>query len=267
MTENLTAITENSPADETHIPEEEHVIEHVIITGHSRGLGEALARVWMDWGANVLGISRHGNPALAAAFPGQFSEKSLNLAEITRLTAWLESPTFHDFCRQGKRLWLFNNAGTVQPAARLGEQDAIAIRQAVNLNIMAPLLLANAVVASAKGEVNIVHISSGAATTTYPAWSIYGASKAALNQHARVALMENTQTRVVALAPGVVDTDMQAEVRNDPAFPMRGRFQQLHDNGELQNAEETAIKIVSYCLSDDFALDAVVDIRKIADKY
>ena len=55
MTENLTAITENSSTDETHIPEEEHVIEHVIITGHSRGLGEALARVWMDWGANVLG--------------------------------------------------------------------------------------------------------------------------------------------------------------------------------------------------------------------
>lgn len=246
---------------------EEHVIEHVIVTGHSRGLGAALAAVWLDWGANVMGIARQGNPELAAAFPEQFQEKTLNLCETTRLLAWLESPTFRRFCEQGKRLWLFNNAATVQPAACLGQQDGQEILQAVHLNIAAPLLLANAVVAHAKGEVNIVHISSGAATTAYPAWSIYGASKAALNQHARVALMENTQTRVVAMAPGVVDTDMQAQVRNDTAFPMRGRFQQLHDNGELQSAEETAIKMVSYCLSDDFALDAVVDIRHITDKY
>lgn len=262
MTEELEdKVTDNME----NIPDDGDMAEHVIITGHSRGLGAALARVWLDWGANVLGIARHGNPGLAAEFPGQFQEKTLNLSETVRLTAWLESPKFRDFCGQGKRLWLFNNAGTVQPAARLGEQDNLLIQQAVHLNILAPLLLANSVAALAKGEVNIVHISSGAANTAYPAWSIYGAGKAALNQHARVALMENTQTRVVAIAPGVVDTEMQAEIRNDPAFPMRGRFRQLHENGELQNAEDTAIKIVSYCLSDDFAMEAVVDVRKMAD--
>lgn len=242
-------------------------VDHVIVTGHSRGLGAALARTWLDWGANVLGIARNGNPELVAAFPGQFDEKQLNLAETVRLQAWLESGKFRDFCRRGKRLWLFNNAGTAQPAARLGRQDGQAIRDAVNLNITAPLMLANAVAACARGEVNIVHISSGAATTAYSGWSIYCACKAALNQHARVALMEDTQTRVIALAPGVVDTDMQAQARSDSAFPMRGRFQKLFDNGELQSAEETAIKIVSYCLSEDFALDAVVDVRQLPDEY
>lgn len=247
--------------------EEDIGVENVIITGHSRGLGAALAEAWLDWGANVLGIARQGNPELAQAFPGQFSEKLMNLAESNRLIAWLESPTFRDFCQTGKRLWLFNNAGTVQPAARLGEQENLLIQQAVNLNITAPLLLANAVAHAGKGEVNIVHISSGAANTAYPAWSIYGASKAALNQHARVALGEDTQTRVVAIAPGVIDTDMQAEIRNDPAFPLRGRFQNLLDNGELQSAEETAIKIVSYCLSHEFGAQAVVDVRDMVDDY
>lgn len=242
-------------------------IEYVIITGHSRGLGAALAAAWLDWGANVLGISRHGNAELAEAFPGQFSEKLINLAETNRLMAWLQSPTFKEFCNAGKRLWLFNNAGIVQPMARLGEQESTLIQQAVNVNITAPLLLANAVAAAAKGEANIVHISSGAATTAYPAWSIYGASKAALNQHAHVALSEDTQTRVVAIAPGIVDTGMQEEIRSDTAFPLRGRFQNLHDSGALQSAEETAIKIVSYCLSHEFGAQAVVDVRDMIDEY
>ncbi|MDO4777494.1 MAG: SDR family NAD(P)-dependent oxidoreductase [Cardiobacteriaceae bacterium] len=239
--------------------------EHVIITGHSRGLGAALANAWLDLDATVFGVARHGNAALKAAYPAHFQEMLADLADVDALMHVARSNAFREFCRESKRLWLFNNAGTVQPASVLGEQDADAIVQAVHLNILAPILLANAVVAAAgaKTQVNIVHIGSGAAATAYPGWSIYGASKAALKQHARVGLMENTQTRIVCIAPGVVDTAMQAEIRNDAGFPLRDRFQHLHDSGTLQDADDTAIKIVSYCLSHEFGQEAAVDVRQI----
>ncbi|MDO5089993.1 MAG: SDR family NAD(P)-dependent oxidoreductase [Cardiobacteriaceae bacterium] len=239
--------------------------EHVIITGHTRGLGAALANAWLDLDANVFGIARRSNSELKNAYPAHFQEMRADLGDSNALMHVARSNALRDFCRDSKRLWLFNNAGSVQPAKVLGEQDNNAIIHAVHLNILAPLLLANAVVAAAgaKTQVNIVHIGSGAAATAYPGWSIYGASKAALKQHARVGLMENTQTRIVCIAPGVVDTDMQTEIRSDTRFPLRDRFQHLHDSGTLQDADDTAIKIVSYCLSHEFGQEAAVDVRQI----
>lgn len=241
--------------------------EYVIVTGHSRGLGAALANAWLDCGASVFGVARQSNAALKAAYPAHFQEMCVDLADPQAVLRLAHSNAWREFCRESKRLWLFNNAGTVQPAKLLGEQDNEAIVQAVNLNILTPMVLANAAVAAAgpKAQVNVVHIGSGAAHTPYPGWSVYGASKAALNQHAQTAMLESTQTRVVCMAPGVVDTDMQAQIRNDATFPMRERFQYLHDNGNLQQAEDTAVRIVSYCLSQQFGQEAVVDIRRIPE--
>ncbi|UJF25387.1 SDR family NAD(P)-dependent oxidoreductase [Suttonella sp. R2A3] len=238
----------------------------VIITGHSRGLGAALAHTWLERGAAVCGIARHGNPELHGKYGEKLREVTLNLADEQALIAWLASAEWEELCASYRTIWLFNNAGTVQPSCILGEQDTQQIALAVALNVTAPLLLANAVAArQAKGNsTRIVHISSGAANKAYPGWSVYGASKAALDQHARNASIERSGAKVVSIAPGVVDTAMQAELRESEDFPIRHRFVDLYTDKELQSADETAQQIVDYALSHAFAKQAVIDIRALS---
>ena len=235
----------------------------VIISGHSNGLGAALATAWLQQGARVLGLARRNNPELAASHHGQLQETAIDLADPQAVLNYSRSDAFRQTCQAAETLWLFNNAGTVAPSAPLGAQPDDVIIHALNLNITAPLLLANAVLAHARDRdrVRIVHISSGAARKPYPGWSIYGASKAALDRHAADAAAEGV--RITSLAPGVVDTAMQAGMRADPAFPLRAQFAALHADGKLQSASDTAAQILAYCQSEAFAREPVTDIRTL----
>ena len=129
-------------------------------------------------------------------------------------------------------------------------------------------MLANAVVATSGASVDkrILHISSGAARNPYAAWGIYCATKAALDQHARsVALEKIRGLRICSLAPGVIDTEMQAELRATPesVFPMRGRFEALKQSGKLTKPEDCARRLVEYLLGDRFGREAVADLRDL----
>lgn len=79
----------------------------------------------------------------------------------------------------------------------------------------------------------LVNISSGAATTTYSGWSVYGATKAAVDQFTRIVALEESDVRCHSVAPGVVDTEMQAAIRSHDAgtFPAIERFRDLHATG------------------------------------
>ena len=85
--------------------------------------------------------------------------------------------------------------------------------------------------------------------------------RSALDRHAADAAAEGV--RIVSLAPGVVDTAMQAGMRVDPAFPLREQFAALHADGKLQSAAATAAQILAYCQSDQFAREPIADIRTL----
>jgi benzil reductase ((S)-benzoin forming) len=162
---------------------------------------------------------------------------------------------------------LFNNAGMVDPIAPLGAQDALSIARAVTLNVAAPLMLANALAAVQAHDRRIVHISSGAARNAYAGWSVYCATKAALDHHARaVALDAPAGVRISSVAPGVVDTGMQATIRatREDHFPLRGRFEELKQTGKLATPEDSARQLVAYALSDDFGASPTTDVRELA---
>ncbi|MFP3548025.1 SDR family oxidoreductase, partial [Rhizobium sp. SIMBA_035] len=89
----------------------------------------------------------------------------------------------------------------------------------------------------------------------YPGWSIYCSTKAALDHHARaVALDANRALRICSLAPGVIDTNMQAQIRGSDAeqFPMREKFEDLKRNGQLSTPEQCATQLLDYVFSDAF---------------
>jgi NAD(P)-dependent dehydrogenase (short-subunit alcohol dehydrogenase family) len=119
----------------------------------------------------------------------------------------------------------------------------------------------------AASDRRIVHISSGAARNPYPGWSIYCATKAALDHHARAVVLDNNRAlRVSSVAPGVVDTDMQAEIRGTGLehFPLREKFDDLKRNGQLSTPADAARKVLDYALSDTFGDSPVVDVRDLS---
>ena len=236
-----------------------------IVTGHTRGLGAAIAGELMGRGVAVLGLARAKAGELAGRYPGLLQEIELDLSDTAALGALLAGPALARYLSGCGTALLVNNAGVVSPVGPLHEQDPAAVVRAVSLNVAAPMALAAAVVrAAGDAEKRILHISSGAARNAYPGWSVYCATKAALDQHARaVELDGDRRVKAVSLAPGVIDTGMQAEIRATPEqrFPMRERFVQMKSQGALTPPDECARAIVDYLLGARFGSKAVDDIR------
>jgi benzil reductase ((S)-benzoin forming) len=236
-----------------------------IVTGYSKGLGAAIVQNLLERGVSVLGLARGRSPELGTRFPGLLSQVEIDLADTAALAAWLAGPALRDHLDGCRSVLLINNAGMVSPVGPLGAQDPAAVLQAVSLNVAAPMALAAAVVRASEGaERRILHVSSGAGRHPYPGWSVYCAGKAALDMHGQaVALDGGKGVRICSLAPGVIDTGMQAEIRATPAecFPMRERFVQLKAEGGLTAPEEAARKLIDYLLDGNFGQKPVDDLR------
>lgn len=237
-----------------------------IVTGHSRGLGEAVAQVLLSRGIAVLGLARRHNMRLAKAYPELLQQEPIDLADAAALDTWLATPALKDFITGAPQVLLVNNAGTVHPVGAPGMQTTTAIAQAVALNIAAPLMLTDALVTVAAGAaLRIMHVSSGAGRSAYAGWSVYCATKAALDHHARAVQLDRVPNlRLCSLAPGIIDTDMQADIRAAAIerFPMRGRFEQLKKEGLLVAPDDCARRLVDYLLAERFGTDAVADLRE-----
>ena len=241
---------------------------HAIVTGHSRGLGHALAEQLLQRPARVLGISRKGNADLAARFPDHLKEATLDLSDTESLLRWLAGPRLREFLTGAQTILLLNNAGGLQPVGPVGTQDATAIARNVALNVTAPMILSDAVARLREPETDcrILHISSGVGRRPCAGWAIYSATKAALDHHARSAGLDNTPgLRIASIAPGVVDTDMQTEIRgSDPQkFPPLTQFLKLKSDALLSTPAQSAEKILRFALAADMAHGQIADVREL----
>ena len=237
-----------------------------VLTGHSRGLGEAIAEELLDRGIAVLALARRGNPALAARHGESLREVALDLADAGALAAWLGSGALQAWLAEADEALLINNAGTLQPMGPLALQDPAAAARAVASNVGAPLALAAAFAAAGPQARRVLHVSSGAARKPYAGWSVYCATKAALDHHARAVQLDAVPgLRICALAPGVIDTGMQAEIRasTPERFPLRDRFAEMQASGGLIAPAECAMHLVDFLLDEDFGREPVVDLRDL----
>lgn len=237
-----------------------------IVTGHSRGLGLAVAEALLGRGIPVLGLSRSPAAGLAGRFPGLLAEVALDLGDLGRLAAWAGGGALARFLAGTSQALLVNNAGLVTPIAPVGRQGAGAVATAVSVNVAGPLLLADAFVAATAGVADrrILHVSSGAGRKPYAGWSVYCATKAALDMHARAAALDGVPgLRAASVAPGVIDTDMQSTIRGSTAedFPTLERFHALKADGGLSSPAAAAGRLVSFLLSEGFGADPVADAR------
>ena len=234
-------------------------MKKAIVTGHTRGLGAAVAAELQLRGIAVLGLARGRSPLAA------LEQIDLDLADPAALQAWLAGDALHAFLADASEAFLVNNAGVVTPVGPLAAQDPAEVLRAVTLNVAAPLALAAAFVRAAPQSARrVLHVSSGAARNAYPGWAVYCATKAALDHHARAVLLDgDVRVRACSLAPGVIDTDMQAAIRATPNddFPLRQRFVDLKEGGALDSPRACAHKLVDYLLAPGFGSEPVDDLR------
>jgi NAD(P)-dependent dehydrogenase (short-subunit alcohol dehydrogenase family) len=195
-----------------------------VITGASRGLGAGLARAFRERGLR-LGLCARSAPALADA--ADVVALRLDVRDPDALAAFAATVA----ARFGAiDLWI-NNAGLLEPIDLLRDVSPEAARLHLEVNVLGVLFGTQAFVRHLRrrgGEGVLVNVSSGAARRPYAGWSVYCAGKAAVDRMTECVALEEAAhgLRAYALAPGVIDTDMQARIRATPAerFPELARF-------------------------------------------
>ena len=237
-----------------------------IVTGASRGLGRAIAEQLLQPGHVVLGISRQAPPA-----PTGLEQWACDLADplpvAARLQAWLEGLDAAQFASAT----LINNAALVTEPKPLVDTDAASLVAAVRVGLEAPLLLTAAFLRATQswpGLRRVLHISSGLGRRGMAAAAPYCAVKAGLDNLARAQVLEEAAqpngARVCSLAPGIIDTDMQVQLRSaDPsAFPDHDAFVQMKTGGRLDSPAAAAGKVIAYLNRKDFGVNPVGDVRE-----
>lgn len=236
------------------------------VTGHSRGLGAAIAATLLERKIRVTGISRGDNPELAEHYGSLLLQVRVDLSDIAATAKWLKSGDMARHSTGHHSAFLVNNAGLLKPIGPLETQDTSGVMAAVAVNVGAALALSAefARVVQTR-ERRILHISSGAARNAYAGWSVYCATKAALDHHARAVALDRTPNlRICSLAPGVIDTDMQTEIRgtDEKRFPDRQRFVELKQENRLKSPETAARQVVDYLLGDSFGANVIDELPR-----
>lgn len=233
------------------------------ITGSSSGIGKALAETLLNesnenW---VVGLSR-SNSIEHERFV--FIE-----ADLSKEVSGLARQLFHQY-QPTRKVVLVNNAGTLGEAAKLGALENKKIEQAFQLNVAAPAILMNEFIrAYEQGEAEplVLNISSGAGKYPVDGWSTYCASKAALDMLSEVAALEakqrNSHLRVFSLAPGVVDTEMQGQIRqtSEQDFSRVQEFIRMKEEGLLAEPAEVAAKILQLLQKPQRYKEVLQDVR------
>lgn len=218
----------------------------IIITGASRGIGEATAYWLASQGARLVLVARSDAPLQAVAerakrLGGEVLIESADVSDANACANVVELAvqTF------GRLDAVVNNAGILQPVARIAEADQVQWKYNIEVNLLGVFYMCQwAIPYLRETQGRIVNVSTGAAISPIEGWSAYCASKAAALHFTRVLALEEPAITSVALRPGVVDTEMQAVIRKEghKAMPpeRHAYFKQLKESGRLAPPEEPA---------------------------
>jgi benzil reductase ((S)-benzoin forming) len=251
----------------------------MVLTGASRGLGLAMARQWLrSPGRLLIALARHPDAGLAE-WAQQHDSRclswALDLADAPAaaqaLSDWLAAQPADAFASAT----LLNNAGVLSPLGPIGASSVAELSNALRVGLEAPMLLTAAFLRGTEGwsarqasAVKVLNVSSGLGRHAMAGSAAYCAAKAGMDHYSRAVALEEAQrshpARIVSLAPGVIDTDMQVQLRagNPAAFPDRLRFVQLKETGLLDSTEVAAAKVLAWLDRVDFGVQPVADVRE-----
>lgn len=220
------------------------------ITGTSSGLGKAIAeKVLLMEGATVYGFSRKKT----IRHP-RYHHHYIDFSQVEDV----KNISFEYDVKQPEHIILINNAGTLGKIKKVGEQNESDIVDTYHVNLISPHVLMNKFIERFNNikDVNVcvINVTSGAAKTPYDGWSSYCATKSGLDMltlcAAKEQLLQVNPIRIFALAPGVMDTQMQQQIRETPGddFSNKNKFVELHKNKELYQVQDVAEKYIQLAL-------------------
>jgi len=222
-----------------------------IVTGSSRGLGHSLCKFAVgEEGSRVLGLAR--------------GPSDLQSSKYSHLQCDLSSPSFAEALDEAlprllqnnlenkfDSIILVNNAGVLEPVGPLPDNSPKAIEKNIFVNLTAAIISTQVFLKHTKDlscEKVIVNVTSGVAKNPKALWTSYSAAKAGLNAFSEALAKElaekssGIRAKVICYEPGIIDTQMQAEIREIPIerFPERDLFVQFKKDGSLRSPDAVA---------------------------
>ena len=253
-----------------------------ILTGASRGMGLAMAQQLLQPGHTLICMARNTHAPLTVAAPAgaTLEQWPVDLSDASRaagqLHAWLAG---QDAGRYASAT-LINNAGVILRIAPLSActsaQDMAEQARALRVGLEAPMLLTAAFLGATEAwsqpphgaTRKVLNISSGLGRRAIASQAAYCAAKAGMDHFTRcVALDEAAKAhgaKVCSLAPGVIDTDMQVQLRGASAsnFPDVQNFAALKTRGMLTSPAAAAARVLAWLARADFGSNPVADVRE-----
>ncbi|KAK5107797.1 hypothetical protein LTR62_000665 [Meristemomyces frigidus] len=222
----------------------------IILTGASRGIGHAIALNLLKKSHNLVLLARTEAPLrkLEERYSKQVAVLTGDLADFS----FGEKAVKLAVQKFGSIDGVIVNHGVLDPVKRVGDSTVEEWRKAFDVNFFSAVGLTQAALPELrKSRGCIVLVSSGAASNAYVTWGAYGSAKAALNHLAATLGSEEKDVTTLSIRPGVVDTEMQREIREVHHERMetkdKQKFAELKSSGSLLKPEQPG-DVVAACV-------------------
>lgn len=247
------------------------MMRYAIVTGVSGGLGFATAKFLLESGIHVYGISRTDKSELHDIARENYVEYSHAVCDLSvleqvdntlkKMLAELEEISNLD------KVYFINNAAVIQPIKQATMITSDALTYHYNVNVISPIHISNKILqqfCDLSVPVIGVNITSGAANYPLYGWSAYCSAKASINMYTKTVALEQaelqTDNKIIAFNPGVMDTNMQEEIReaDKQHFIQLEQFQQYKREGILSQSEFVAGILVDIIMDESNIISGTI---------
>lgn len=242
----------------------------IIIVGSSRGLGLEIAKLSLNSENYVVCLSKNKNLDLekwAKNQNAQFEYATLDLQDAENVEQQFSQVLKNVNSSEFKSVTLVLNSGVITPIAPAEKLTLNTVLPSLHINLTSQILLISKFIAHVQDwpkEKRIIHVNSGAGMNPYFGWGMYCATKAGMKLFCECVAKEQkdkTYPVVVYLfSPGVIDTDMQTEIRvsDKKDFQDVEQFIGYKNKGQLNTAEYVAKHVVTLMKTQKFPSGAWV---------
>jgi len=214
---------------------------NIFITGVSSGIGHALSKQYLDRGDAVYGVSRREPEDLASH--ERFHFRPLDVADHERTPGVLTEL----FAGADRLELVILNAGILGRIGDMREIDLDEQKHVLDINLWANKTILDTLIDSQLPLRQVVAISSGASVSGNRGWAAYSISKAALNMLVKLYSRELPDVHFCALAPGIIDTEIQEELArlpDDERFPAAARLKAKRGTADMPEPGEAARTLI-----------------------